>query len=69
MDIGRALDQADSDFAAGRLGRGHRRRRAPRVTGTPTFSVRRGDGPERLLDADPLAPVSVAAALERELGR
>jgi hypothetical protein len=39
------------------------------IQATPTLTVRRGDGPERLLDANPLDPASVAAALDRELVR
>jgi hypothetical protein len=39
------------------------------VTGTPTLTARRGDGPERILTASPLDPAAVAAELDREAAR
>jgi protein-disulfide isomerase len=69
VDLDRALDQADSAFATARLDRANADGERLGVQGTPTFSVRRGDEPERVLEADPLSPDAVAAALDRELAR
>ena len=69
VDAGPALEQADSAFASRRLDRADADATKAGVTGTPTLTVRRGNGPERTLQADPLDPASVAAALDRELAR
>jgi protein-disulfide isomerase len=53
----RRLDRADAD--AQRLG----------IDSTPTFTVAKGSGEARVLDADGLDPSSVAAALDAELAR
>jgi protein-disulfide isomerase len=68
-DPGPALAAADGDFATGRLDRANTDAERMGIQSTPTLTVRRGDGPERLLDANPLDPASVAAALDRELAR
>ena len=69
VDAGRALAAADSRFAAQRLERANADAARVGVEGTPTLTVRRGDGPERPLDANPLDPASVAAALDAEARR
>jgi protein-disulfide isomerase len=69
VDADRALAAAESRFAAGRLERANADAARMGVQGTPALTVRRGDGPERPLDANPLDPASVAAALEAELAR
>lgn len=68
-DAGAALDEAGSAFAAGRLERANADAARMGIESTPTLTVRRGDGPERVLDADALDPASVSAALGREAGR
>jgi protein-disulfide isomerase len=67
VDADAALGQAESSFARGRLARANADASRLGIQGTPTLTVRRGDGPERVLDADPLDPASVAKALDREL--
>ena len=69
VDADRALAAADSGFATRRLERANADAARMGVQGTPTLTVRSGDGPERLLDADPLDPASVAAALAAEAAR
>ena len=70
MDADAALAQPDSAFATGRLQRADDDAARIGITGTPTLTVRRGDGPESVLQANPLDPASVAAALDkRELAR
>jgi protein-disulfide isomerase len=69
VDAEAALAQADSSFASRRLERANADASRVGVQGTPTLTVRRGNGPERLLDANPLDPASVAKALDRELAR
>jgi protein-disulfide isomerase len=64
-----ALATAGSGFATQRLERANADAARLGVQGTPTLTVRRGDGPERMLAANPLDPASVAAALDRELAR
>ncbi len=69
VDADAALAAADTNFAADRLNRANEDAARLGVQGTPTLTVRRGNGAERVLSADPLDPVSVADALDRELGR
>ncbi len=69
VDADRALAAADTDFATRRLERANADAARMGVQGTPTLTVRRGDGPEQPLDADPLDPASVAAALDAEAAR
>jgi protein-disulfide isomerase len=69
VDAGRALAQADSAFASGRLTRANADATKVGVQGTPTLTVRRGNGAEWLLSASPLEPAAVAAALDQELAR
>ena len=64
VDADEALAQADSALATERLQRANADAGRMGVTGTPTLTVRRGDGPERLLGASPLD----AAAVQAELG-
>jgi protein-disulfide isomerase len=64
-----ALRQADSAPAVRRLSRADADAARVGVTGTPTLTVRRGDGPERILPANPLDPAAVTAALDAELAR
>jgi len=66
VDADAALGQADSAFATKRLEQANAAAAALGVEGTPTLTVRRGDGPEHVLDANPLDPASVSAALARE---
>jgi len=69
VDAGRALAGADSAFATGRLERADADASRLGVRGTPTLTVRRGDGPERTLSASPLDPAAVAAELDRQAAR
>jgi len=69
VDAGRALGAAESAFAAARLERANADASRLGVSGTPTLTVRRGDGPERILAASPLDPAAVAAELDREAAR
>jgi protein-disulfide isomerase len=69
VDADAALGQADSRFATGRLERANADAGRLGISSTPTLTVRRGDGPERILDANPLDPGSVATALARETRR
>jgi protein-disulfide isomerase len=68
VDAKAALSQAGSSFATGRLARADADASRLGIQGTPTLTVRRGNGPERVLDANPLDPSSVAQALDRTLG-
>ncbi len=63
VDAGRALGQADSAFATARLQRANDDAARLRVTGTPTLTVRRGGGPDRVLGASPLDAAAVQAEL------
>jgi protein-disulfide isomerase len=69
VDATEALRQADSAFASGRLQRANADAARLGVSGTPTLTMRRGDGPERTLEASPLDPAAVAAELDREAAR
>jgi protein-disulfide isomerase len=69
VDAGAALEVADSAFAAGRLRRASADAAHAGVTATPTFTVRRGEGAERILAVDPTNPGSVTAVLAREAPR
>ena len=62
-----ALGQAGSSLAAGRLDRANADAQRLGINATPTLTVRRGNGPEQVLDANALDPASVAAALNKEL--
>ena len=62
-----ALGQAGSSFAAGRLNRANTDAQQLGIQATPTLTVRRGNGPEQVLDANALDPASVAAALNKAL--
>jgi protein-disulfide isomerase-like protein with CxxC motif len=67
VNAGAALSQAGSGFAAGRLNRANADAQRLGIQSTPTLTVRRGNGPETVLDANALDPASVAAALNKEL--
>ena len=69
VDAGHALGQADSAFATGRLRRANADAARMGVSGTPTLTVRRGNGPERVLKASPLDAAAVQAELDREAAR
>ncbi len=69
VDAGPALGQADSAFATGRLRRADADASRVGVSGTPTLTVRRGNGPERALAASPLDAAAVMAELAREVAR
>ena len=69
VDAREALSEADTSFATGRLARATADASRLGIDATPTLTVRRGDGPERVLNANPLDAASVAAALDRELAR
>ena len=69
VDAGRALAEADSAFATRRLERANADASRLGVSGTPTLTVQRGDGPERMLSASPLDPAAVAAELDRQAAR
>jgi protein-disulfide isomerase len=69
VDAKPATAQADSAFASGRLERANADATRLGINGTPTLTVRVGDGPERVLAADPLDPASVSAALDKVLAR
>jgi protein-disulfide isomerase len=64
-----ALGQADSSFASGRLNRANADAQKLGIQSTPTLTVRRGNGPEQVLDANALDPASVASALNKALAR
>ena len=67
VDAGAALGQANSQFAATRLNRANADASRLGIQGTPTLTVRKGDGAEHVLNASPLDPSAVAAALDKEL--
>ena len=69
VDPGRALEQADSAFATGRLDRANADAERMGVTGTPTLTIRRGSGPERVMTASPLDAAAVQAEIDREAAR
>jgi len=69
VDAAEALGQADSAFATGRLDRANADAARMGVSGTPTLTVKRGDGPERALAASPLDASAVQAELDREAAR
>jgi protein-disulfide isomerase len=69
VDANAALGQAGSSFASGRLNRANTDASRLGISSTPTLTVRRGNGPEHVLDANALDPASVAAALNKELAR
>jgi len=69
IDAGSALGQADSAFATARLRRADADATRIGVTGTPTLTVRRGSGPERVLAASPLDAAAVQAELDRKAAR
>jgi len=69
VDAGSALGQADSAFATARLRRADADATRIGVTGTPTLTVRRGSGPERVLAASPLDAAAVQAELDRKAAR
>jgi protein-disulfide isomerase len=69
VDADEALAQTNGDFAQRRLDRANAEARQLGVESTPTLVVS-GNGREpHVLDADPLDPQSVSAALDRELER
>lgn len=63
VDAGQALGQADSAFASSRLERADADATRMGVQGTPTLTVKRGNGPERTMQASPLDPAAVQAEL------
>ncbi len=67
VDAKAALAEAGSSFASGRLNRANADASRLGIQGTPTLTVRRGNGPERVLDANPLDPSSVSQALDSAL--
>ena len=67
VDAKQALGQVDSSFASGRLNRANTDAQRLGINSTPTLTVRRGNGPEQVLNANALDPASVAAALNKEL--
>ena len=69
VDSGEAIGQADSAFASGRLERADADATRMNVQGTPTLTVKRGNGPERVLKASPLDAAAVQAELDREAAR
>ena len=69
VDAGRAIGQEDSSFASARLQRADDDAVRMNVQGTPTLTVKRGDGPERVLKASPLDAAAVRAELDREAAR
>jgi protein-disulfide isomerase len=68
-DPARALAAARRPAAAARLARADARAARLGIASTPAFTVRRGDGPTRVLRADPYDAAAFTAALDRELGR
>jgi protein-disulfide isomerase len=69
VDAGAALAQAGSSFASSRLQRADADAARMDVQGTPTITVKRGNGPERTLKASPLDAAAVQAELDREAAR
>ena len=64
VDAGAALEDANSAAAQDRLNRANADAQRLGVNSTPAFTVARGDGKPRVVDA-----ASAVAAIERELGR
>ena len=69
VDASQAIGQADSSFASSRLERADADATRMNVQGTPTLTVKRGNGPERVLTASPLDAAAVQAELGREAAR
>jgi protein-disulfide isomerase len=69
VDAGRAIGQEDSAFASARLQRADDDAARMNVQGTPTLTVKRGNGAERVLEASPLDAAAVQAELDREAAR
>ena len=69
VDAGRAIGQEDSAFASARLQRADDDAARMNVQGTPTLTVKRGNGAERVLEASPLDAAAVQAELDREGAR
>ena len=69
VDADRALAQANGSFAERRLDRAQAEAGRLGVDSTPTLVVSGNGRAPRVLDADPLDPRSVSAALDRELGQ
>jgi len=69
VDAGEALGQANGAFAQRRLDRADAEGRRLGVDSTPTLVVSGNGRAPHVLDADPLDPRSVSAALDRELRR
>jgi protein-disulfide isomerase len=69
VDASKAIAQADSAFATGRLQRADADATRMNVQGTPALTVKRGSGPERTLQASPLDAAAVQAELDREAAR
>ena len=69
VDAGQAIGQADTAFASGRLQRADADAARMNVQGTPTLTVKRSGGAERVLKASPLDAAAVQAELDREAAR
>jgi protein-disulfide isomerase len=69
VDASQAIGQEGSAFAGSRLQRADADAARMNVQGTPTLTVRRGNGPERVLKASPLDASAVQAELNREAAR
>jgi protein-disulfide isomerase len=69
VDADKALAQANGAFAQRRLDRAGTEAAQLGVDSTPTLVVSGNGRAPHVLDADPLDPQSVSAALDRELGR
>jgi protein-disulfide isomerase len=65
----RALAQKGSASAADRLSRANNDASALGINGTPTLTIRNGNGPERVMSASPLDTAAVEAAIDKELAR
>jgi protein-disulfide isomerase len=66
VDAGKAIGQEESAFASARLQRADDDAARMNVQGTPTLTVKRGTGAERVLQASPLDAAAVQAELDRE---
>jgi protein-disulfide isomerase len=69
VDASKALGQANSSFASSRLQIADADAARMNVQGTPTLTVKSGNGPERKLKASPLDPAAVQAELDHEAAR
>jgi protein-disulfide isomerase len=69
VNASQAIGQADSAFASGRLQRADADASRMNVQGTPTLTVKRGNGPERVLQASPLDAAAVQAELNAAAAR